>query len=139
MDDDDGGDYEDGDEYNDDGFIKTITIIRPSLNSISEEEHGMQRLLPNNRQQVTFLEPLPCLGNLLAIWPRGAFHCFSQGNDDLIQQGQVQGRRQGDERYPEDRQQGGRYQEDRHGEDADDDDDLEDVPVTEDNLQVLTS
>ena len=61
------------------------------------------------------------------------------GNDDLIQQGQVQGRRQGDERYPEDRQQGGRYQEDRHGEDADDDDDLEDVPVTEDNLQVLTS
>ena len=61
------------------------------------------------------------------------------GNDDLIQQGQVQGRRQGDERYPEDRQQGGRYQEDRHGEDAGDDDDLEDVPVTEDNLQVLTS
>ena len=79
MDDDDGGDYEDGDEYNDDGFIKTITIIRPSLNSISEEEHGMQRLLPNNRQQVTFLEPLPCLGNLLAIWPRGALHCISQG------------------------------------------------------------
>ena len=63
MNDDDGGDYEDDDEYNDDGFIKTITrtitIIRPSLNSISEEEHGMQRLLPNNRQQVTFLEPLP--------------------------------------------------------------------------------
>ena len=71
---------DDDDEYNDDGFIKTITrmitIIRPSLNSISEEEHGMQRLLPNNRQQVTFLEPLPCLGNLLAIWPRGGSPLF---------------------------------------------------------------
>ena len=30
----------------------TMMISRPSLNSISEEEHGMQRLLPNHRQQV---------------------------------------------------------------------------------------
>ena len=30
------------------------TISRPSLNSISEEEHGMQRLFANHRQQVGF-------------------------------------------------------------------------------------
>ena len=29
-------------------------LSRPSLNSISEEEHGMQRLFPNHRQQVFF-------------------------------------------------------------------------------------
>ena len=33
----------------------TMMISRPSLNSISEEEHGMQRLLPNHRQQVIII------------------------------------------------------------------------------------
>ena len=36
-------------------MMMTTKISRPSLNSISEEEHGMQRLFPNHRQQVNFL------------------------------------------------------------------------------------
>ena len=74
-----------------------------------------------------------------------------------IQQGQGQRRGQDEGRYPEDRHQDGGYADDRYGEDRygddrygedryggdrygdiDDDDDEEDVPVTEDNLQVLT-
>ena len=59
-----------------------------------------------------------------------------------IQQGQGQGRGQDERRYPEDRHQDGGYADDRYGEDRygddDDDDDEEEVPVTEDNLQVLT-
>ena len=69
-----------------------------------------------------------------------------------IQQGQGQRRGQDEGRYPEDRHQDGGYADDRYGEDRygedrygedrygddDDDDDEEEVPVTEDNLQVLT-